>query len=96
MDNPAHPLVSHGVTPAPAMLTFRPEFFPLPARGRDPHFGFSRSAYYAFEREGHLRLVRVRRPGNIRGKVLVPYGDMVAMIRRFGKSSGKPHAPGTP
>ena len=65
-------------------LAYRPEFFPLPSRGRDPHFGLSRSTYYSLERDGLLRLVRIRRPGHLRGKVLVPYAEVTDLIRRLG------------
>lgn len=60
-----------------------PEFFSLPAIGGDLHFGLSRSTYYDFERRGLLRLVRLRKPGNIRGKVLVPYNAVQELIMRF-------------
>ncbi len=61
--------------------TIQPEFFPLPQRGHDPHLGLGRSTYYDFERRGLLRLVRVRKPGNLFGKVLVPYAQASALIR---------------
>jgi hypothetical protein len=64
-----------------------PEFFPLPQVGQDPHFGLGRSSYYDLERRGLLRLVRVRKPGNLRGRVLVPYAETAALIRRFGKKT---------
>lgn len=63
-----------------------PEFFPLPQRGFDPHFGLGRTTFYDLEKRGLLRLVRVRKPGNIRGKVLVPYAATAALIRRMGKA----------
>ena len=98
MDNPTHANVTDPAGPvaqftaqAPtagtSSIAYRPEFFPLPSRGRDPHFGFSRSSYYGFERDGLLRLVRIRRPGNVRGKVLVSYADMAALIRRLGRAA---------
>ncbi len=62
-----------------------PEFFPIPARGPDPFCGICRSSYYDFERRGLLRLVRVRKPGNIRGRVLVPYAEAVQLIRRLSE-----------
>lgn len=61
----------------------QPEFFTLPTIGPDPHFGLSRSSYYDLERRGLLRLVRVRKPGNIRGRVLVPFQEASALIRRL-------------
>lgn len=62
-----------------------PEFFPLPSRGHDPHFGLGRSSYYDLERLGLLRLVRVKKPGNVRGRVLVPYAETGALIRRMAQ-----------
>lgn len=59
-----------------------PEFFRLPARGIDPHFGLSRSFYYQAERDGHFKMVRLRRPGSLRGVVLVPYAAVRDMIER--------------
>ena len=68
-----------------------PESFPLPQRGPDPHFGLGRTNFYDLEKRGLLRLIRVRKPGNVRGKVLVPYAETAALIRRLGKdgSAGK-------
>lgn len=63
--------------------TTPPEFFPLPSRGPDRYFGLGRSSYYDLERRGLLRLVRLRKPGNIRGKVLVDYVATAALIRRL-------------
>lgn len=68
---------------------FTPECFPLPQRGQDPHFGLGRSFYYDLERRGLLRLVRLRKPGNLRGKVLVPYADMLAAVRKLSLTSTK-------
>lgn len=68
-----------------------PEWFPLPARGYDRHFGLGRSSFYDLERRGLLRLVRIKKPGNVRGKVLVPYAETAALIRRLS-NEGKPTA----
>lgn len=65
-----------------------PEFFPLPQRGHDPYLGLGRSTYYDFEKRGLLRLVRVRKPGNLLGKVLVPYAEASALIRSLAAESG--------
>lgn len=70
-------------TPASPPARFAPEFFPLPQRGQDPYFGLGRSSYYDLEKRGLLRLVRLRKPGNIRGKVLVPYADTMAAVRKL-------------
>jgi hypothetical protein len=70
-------------TPAYVSALGKPELFPLPQRGQDPHFGLGRSTYYDLERRGILRLVRLRKPGNLRGKVLVPYNAALAAIQRL-------------
>jgi len=75
--------------PVEAITSAQPEFFPLPQRGPDPHFGLGRSTYYDVERRGLLRLVRVRKPGNTRGKVLVPYAETAALIRRLATGGNK-------
>lgn len=59
-----------------------PEFFSLPARGRDPYFGLTRSFYYSLEKSGVLQLKRIRIPGNTRGRVLVPYEATRDLINR--------------
>ncbi len=68
---------------------FTPEFFPLPQRGQDPFFGLGRSSYYDLEKRGLLRLVRLRKPGNIRGKVLIPYADALAALRKLSSMDTK-------
>ena len=60
----------------------KPEFYPLPKRGQDRFFGLGRTSYYDLERSGMLRLVRIRKSGNLRGKVLVPYNDMLDLVRK--------------
>ena len=59
---------------------FRPETFRLPRPGeRDPFWGLGRSFYYAAEKAGDIKLIRLRKRGNIRGVTLVPY-DAVAKL----------------
>jgi hypothetical protein len=36
-------------------------------------FGFSRSYWYSLDASGAVPFVRVRRPGNQRGAILIPY-----------------------
>jgi len=59
----------------------KPEFFRLPIRGSDPHFGLTRPFYYAAEKRGDIRLVRLRERGKLRGITLVPYDAIAAYIR---------------
>lgn len=67
--------------PPPTAITFRPEFFRLPRSGeRDPHFGLTRSFYYAAEADSQLKLVRLRKRGNQRGVTLIPYAAVVALF----------------
>jgi len=56
-----------------------PETFRMPARGGDRYFGLTRSWYYAAEKQGLLRLIRLHDRGKLRGVTLVPY-DAVAKI----------------
>jgi hypothetical protein len=67
-------------------LTIRPEFFRLPIRGVDPHFGLSRSYYYDLDKAGRVLLVRLRRRGSQKGVVLVNYEAMSAFLAKAGKS----------
>lgn len=73
----------------PSATIHRPEFFSLPSVGRDPYFGFSRSAYYNFEKDGLLELTRVRRKGCQIGRVFVAYEKMACMMRRLGAQAAK-------
>ena len=59
----------------------------MPVRGGDPHFGLTRPFYYTAEKEGRLKLVRLRSPGKMRGVTLVPY---VAVLRMVEAASGDP------
>jgi hypothetical protein len=71
-----------------ANLLLKPEFFPLPKLGPDPFFGLSRSSYYDLERRGLLSFVRVRKPGNVRGRVLVRYIAMSRLMEQFSATGG--------
>jgi hypothetical protein len=59
----------------------KPEFFRLPTRGGDPHFGLTRSWYYAAEKRGFIRLVRIRERGKLRGVTLVPFDTVETFVR---------------
>ena len=58
-----------------------PETFRLPARGHDPHFGLTRSWYYAAEADGRIQLIRLRSKGKNRGVTLVRYSQVQALIQ---------------
>ncbi len=65
----------------------RPEFFRLPFAGcGDPYFGFTRTFYYAGEKRGWWKLVRIRNRGKLRGITLVPYDAVAAFIRNQGRA----------
>jgi hypothetical protein len=76
-----------GLSSATALSNQRPEFFPVPPRGPDPWFGLARSSWYDLERRGLLRFVRVRKPGHIRGRVLIPFDEARDAIRQLNSDS---------
>ncbi len=60
----------------------KPEFFRLPKPGlRDPYFGLPRTTYYELEKAGDIRLVRLKKRGNIRGTTLIPFDQVLAYLR---------------
>jgi hypothetical protein len=65
----------------------RPEFIPLPARGGDPVCNLSRSFWLDAEARGMIRLVRLRKPGRVRGRTLLPVADAIAFVRKLGAGS---------
>ena len=67
------------------MPVSRPETFRLPKRGGDPFFGLSRAWYYAAEKNGLIKLGRLRDRGKLRGVTLVPYDDVAALIAEARK-----------
>lgn len=73
-------------TPIPIPQT--PEFFRLPKKGVDPHFGCTRSWYLQTERDGQLKLVRLRQRGKLRGIVLIPFDAMRELIRKQSEIEG--------
>lgn len=66
-----------------------PEFVALPGRGGDPICGLSRSWWYGAERDGQIRLVRLRKPGQTRGRVLLPVREAIAVVQRIGDAAKK-------
>lgn len=85
-------------------LTIRPEFFRLPARGVDPHFGLSRAFYYNLDATGQVLLVRIRKRGTQKGVTLVSYDAMSRFLAKAAQQSSSsdlepaepPSAPPTP
>ena len=67
------PLDLPKAVPLTTTVVPRPETFRLPSRGGDQHFGLTRSFYYNLEKHGLIKLIRLRKRGNLRGVTLVPY-----------------------
>jgi hypothetical protein len=64
-----------------APVAARPETYRLPKPGSgDAYFGFSRSFYYAAEKRGWLKLIRIRDAGKQKGVTLVPYQAVAAFV----------------
>ena len=60
----------------------KPEMFRLPKPGeRDPHFGLPRTTYYELEKTNTIRLIRLRKRGNLRGTTLVPFDEVSPYLR---------------
>lgn len=58
-----------------------PTTFRLPRVGqRDPHFGLSRSWFYAAEGDGRINLIRLREKGKKRGTTLVLTEQVLKLI----------------
>ena len=66
-------------------VTFR---LPRPGTGGDPHFGISRSHYYALEKRGLLRLIRIRGVGKERGITLVPFKQVELLLSAKEEQDG--------
>jgi hypothetical protein len=72
-----------------ATLT-RPETFRLPKPGqRDPYFGLPRTTYYELEKDGAIRLIRLRKRGQIRGTTLIPFDQVLAHLRGLSVEAAK-------
>ena len=75
--------IPEATKPPPEQRAPHPAFFRLPkgdAGEIDPHFGLSRSYYYALEKRGALKLHRILNPGREKGIVLVRFADVLALI----------------
>lgn len=75
-------ILNQVATPSVANSSGR-EFIPLPPVGGDPVCGLSRSYWYSLEREGLIALIRVRKPGQLRGRVLLPIPQAIAALRKL-------------
>jgi hypothetical protein len=66
---------------------YRPEFTPLPLTGGDAVTGLSRSWWYDLERRGLITLVRLRKPGSAKARVLLPVERALAVLEKLGGPS---------
>lgn len=69
------------------------EFGPIPRKGLDPVVGLSRSACYALEKLGLIRLIRLRKSGNIRGRVLIDYVSVRRYYDRLSREQSRIRPP---
>ena len=74
-------------SPTAVFTPAHPEFVPLPPIGGDSVCHLSRSWWYAAESKGLIQLTRVRLPGRIRGRVLLPVPQALELLQRWGKES---------
>ena len=59
----------------------RPVAFRLPKSGqRDPYFGLCRSTYYELEKAGIIQMRRLCKRGNVRGKTLILFDQVLAYV----------------
>ena len=66
---------------------YLPEFVTLKPSGGDPITGMSRSWWYSAERDGLIRLHRIRRPGMVKARVLLPVPQALELIRRLNETA---------
>lgn len=71
-----------------------PEFARLPRHGYERWTGLSRSTLLQLEKDGHIRLRRLRRPGQIRGIVLLPVREICAWLHKNTDANGPTTAGG--
>jgi hypothetical protein len=55
----------------------------LPTRGRCPHTGLSRAAYYELIKASRIRTANLKRPGALRGTRLVWLPSIMTYLDRF-------------
>jgi hypothetical protein len=67
--------------PTEASRVIPPESYRLPKTGVDQFFGCTRSFYYALEKAGRIRLIRIRGRAKMRGITLVPYEEMKRLVQ---------------
>ena len=66
---------------------YLPAFVSLKSAGGDPVTGMSRSWWYGAEKDGLIKLTRIRRDGRVKARVLLPVPQAIALIRRLSSTS---------
>ena len=66
---------------------FTPEFVTLKPSGGDPVTGLSRSWWYNAEKQGLIKLARVRNPGRVKARVLLPVAAAIALVHKLSDST---------
>ena len=56
---------------------------PLKPCGGDPYFGLSRSYWYGLERQGRIKLLRLRQRGSRKPRVLLPYEEALKAVKQL-------------
>jgi len=82
---PTPPAFTTAPVGASTYITCKPETYRLPRRGGDVYFGLMRGWYYNAEKQGLIRLIRLRSRGKHRGVTLVPYDDVKKLIEEARK-----------
>ena len=70
------------------------EFVPLPAKGLCPTFGLSRGYYYALEKDGLIKLTRIRMHGKVRGRTLVNVAEVRAALLKIASGGQRKNKKG--
>ena len=63
--------------------TYPAKWIRLPTRGRCPHTGLSRAAYYELIKANRIRTANLKRPGALRGTRLVWLPSIMTYLDRF-------------
>jgi hypothetical protein len=63
--------------------TYPAKWIRLPTRGRCPHTGLSRAAYYELIKASRIRTANLKRPGALRGTRLVWLPSIMTYLNRF-------------
>jgi len=73
---------------ATTLTATAPELLPIPPKGGDRIFSLSRSSWYSLEKLGVVQLIRIRKPGNLRGRVLIPVERARIALAKLANAKG--------